>query len=70
MAFQGAKRAVRSCFTNKDHCERGLGRLVHQGEWHCGSSCHSQPAQREMLAPVQDTFFSDGRFSEEAGMNG
>lgn len=67
MTSQGTECAVRSWFTNKDPCERVLGRLVQSSERHHGSSHHSQPAQREELPPVSDNFFSHGLFSEKVG---
>lgn len=70
MTSEGAECAVRSWFTSKDPCERALGRPVHSGEWHHGSSHHSQPAQREKLSPVRDNFFSHGLFSEKVGKDG
>lgn len=65
MTSQSTACAVRSCFTNKGSRERHLGRLVHCSEWHCGSSHHSQCAQREKLSPVCDIFFLHDQFSEE-----
>lgn len=70
MTSQSTACAVRSCFTNKGSRERRLGRLVHCSEWHCGSSHHSQCAQREKLSSVCDIFFSHDQFSEEVGMDG